>query len=164
VSASRLVSVPLLLSLSLLAGCGSVEERPAFTPSATPGSSSSAALLPSPTPSAPEIPADGRASAAAEAVAAMSDFVAHDQPYKAWWGAFSEHLTGAAAQGFETIDPAQIPATKVTDEGQVAGFPDGTSATVLVGTDAGQYRLFLIRETTEHPWFVDRLEPAEGGS
>lgn len=157
---SRLVAIPLLVVASLLVGCSGVEEKPGTGSVVT---SDSPALVASPTPLATDAPMDGEALAAEEAVAAMNDFVAHDQAYKVWWGAFSEHLTGAAAQGFETIDPAQIPATEVTDDGRIAGFPDGTSATVLVDTDAGQYRLFLIRETAEHPWFVDRLEPAGGG-
>lgn len=94
-------------------------------------------------------------------MAAMKDFVAHSG-YDAWWSAFSKHLSPTAAQAFEYTDPAVIPATKVTDAGQVAAYPDGTSATVLVATDIGQYRVQLIRETSEHPWFVERIDPPEG--
>jgi hypothetical protein len=91
----------------------------------------------------------------------MSDFVAHERSATQWWTAFSRHLTPSATVAFEGTDPKVIPARKVESDGVVSSYPDGTSATVLIETDAGQYQVLLVRETVEHPWFVDRVVPPE---
>ena len=88
-------------------------------------------------------------------------FVDRDGPAKQWWKAFRVHLTPSAIVAFEGTDPRVIPATEVTDSGRVSSYPDGTSASVLVDTDAGQYQVGLVRESLEHPWMVDRIAPPE---
>ena len=154
------IAVSIAIGTALVTGCAGPSSTSDAEPPAVPSPSVSApaataTATPSPSPSAEH----GLAPAAA--VAAMNDFVDHDRGYDAWWSAFSKHLSPVAAQAFEYTDPAVIPATKVTDSGQIAAFPDGTSATVLVATDIGQYRVQLIRETREHPWFVERIDPPE---
>ncbi|WP_159796663.1 hypothetical protein [Puerhibacterium puerhi] len=95
-----------------------------------------------------------------EAVATLRAFVA-DLPYDQWWAGLAPHLTAAGRQAYETVEPAWIPASAV-DDGRLSAYPDGTSAIVLVGTDIGQYRVQLIRETAEYPWQVERITPPEG--
>lgn len=154
-------ALPLVAGLVLAAGCGSgpdpgAEPPVLHSPSVSTPAAPAASAAPSPSPS------DDPALALEAAVAAMSDFVARDREYDVWWTAFREHLSPVAAQAFEYTDPRMIPATKLTDSGQLAASPDGTSATVLVGTDIGQYQVLLVRETVEHPWFVNRINPPEG--
>lgn len=151
-----------VLVLVLLGACGSPQE-PSGAPSRT-ASPSAAANEPAPSgePSAPDVvSAPDRDVAVDVAVAAMADFTARDRPYEAWWVEFSAHLTPEGVQAYEFTDPARVPASEVTDAGQFAGGPDGTSAAVLVGTDVGQYRVELVRQSVLDAWLVDRLTPPQ---
>jgi hypothetical protein len=154
-----------LVALVLLGGCAPRDEAPDRSPSASPSDMTPPGLSPSAEPSAPDVVSASARDAAVEvAGAAMRDFTARDRPYDAWWAAFRVHLTPEGVQAYEFTDPGHIPASAVTDAGQFAGGPDGTTAAVLVGTDAGQYRVQLVRQSVEDRWLVDRLTPAEVGS
>jgi len=143
------------------AGLGACATSPSPSPStsATAGAPPPTAT-PAPGESAPDtlVPGDD-ADARSAAVDALSDFVARERSYDDWWRAFAPHLTPGARQAFEFTDPAAIPAASVTDDGTLSAAPDGTSASVLVGTDVGQYRVELVRQSVDAPWLVDRLTP-----
>ncbi|GED11341.1 hypothetical protein CCE02nite_33400 [Cellulosimicrobium cellulans] len=143
-----------------VAGLGGCAASPSAAPTATTAAPPPEVSTPEPGASAPDTLApDDDTLARAAAVAALTDFVARDRAYEDWWGAFAPHLTPAARQAFEFTDPTSIPAATVTDDGALSAAPDGTSASVLVGTDAGQYRVELVRQSVDAPWLVDRLTP-----
>lgn len=144
-----------------VAGLGACATSPSASPTTT-GAPPPTSTLPTPAPgeSAPDtlVPGDD-AGARSAAVDALSDFVARERSYEDWWRAFAPHLTPEARQAFEFTDPAAIPAASVTDDGTLSAAPDGTSVSVLVGTDVGQYRVELVRQSVDAPWLVDRLTP-----
>ncbi len=145
-----------------MAGLGACATSPSASPTTTTGAPPPTSTLPTPAPgeSAPDTLAPGDdAGARSAAVDALSDFVARERSYEDWWSAFAPHLTPGARQAFEFTDPAAIPAASVTDDGTLSAAPDGTSASVLVGTDVGQYRVELVRQSVDAPWLVDRLTP-----
>ncbi|WP_170963578.1 hypothetical protein [Cellulosimicrobium cellulans] len=145
--------------VACVAGLGACATSPSTSPSATAGAPPPTST-PAPGESAPDtlVPGDD-AGARSAAVDALSDFVARERSYDDWWRAFAPHLTPEARQAFEFTDPAAIPAASVTDDGTLSAAPDGTSVSVLVGTDVGQYRVELVRQSVDAPWLVDRLTP-----
>lgn len=106
--------------------------------------------------------AAGAAEAVSVAVSAMAAFVDHDRPYDQWWAEFSDYLGGDALVAYEFTDPALVPASGVTGDGEVSAAPDATQITVLVPTDVGQYQVVLNRQAVGGEWTVSRLTPPEG--
>lgn len=155
-------SAAVIASLLVLGACSAPEAATESPPAATASEAATDGPAPSGEPSAPDVVSTPDRDAAVEvAVAAMADFTARDRPYEAWWAEFSAHLTPEGMQAYEFTDPARVPASGVTDAGQFAGGPDGTSAAVLVGTDVGQYRVELVRQSVLDAWLVDRLTPPQ---
>jgi hypothetical protein len=148
------------VAAACVAGLGACASPPGPTSTTAAPQQPPGAAAGRPGPSAPDslVPGDETRVRSA-AVAAVTDFVARTRSYGDWWGAFAPHLTPEARQAFEFTDPASIPATAVTDDGVLSAAPDGTSAAVLVGTDVGQYRVELVRQSVDAPWLVDRLSP-----
>ncbi len=158
-------SAAVIASFLVLGACSAPEAATESPPAATASEAATDGPAPSGEPSAPDVVSAPDSEAAVEvAVAAMTDFTARDRPYEAWWAEFSAHLTPEGMQAYEFTDPARVPASGVADAGQFAGGPDGTSAAVLVGTDVGQYRVELVRQSVLDAWLVDRLTPPQEAS
>ncbi|PPF91330.1 hypothetical protein C5C03_00460 [Clavibacter michiganensis] len=106
---------------------------------------------------------DSQREAVGVAEAAMKEFVARDRPYDVWWAALSPYLGTDGTYAFEYTDPQNVPASEVTGAGEVSAAPSGTSVTVLVPTDIGQYQVALDRRvedgTAPGPWLVDDITP-----
>lgn len=154
------VGAMVLAAVLTVAGCGGPD------PVAAPTEAGIAPAA-SPTPGAPqESAADAVADEAADegvaaAVVGMRAFTARSLPYEQWWAQLSPLLTPDAQWLYEAVDPWKVPASAVTDDGQVASTPDSTYLVALVGTDIGQYRVELARQSVEHPWLVHVITPPE---
>lgn len=164
----------LLLVTVILTGCADTTTPTATTGGASaPGVVASRAPVPAPvstttaaaagptsTPSAPDVLDDGAADAGLQAaVGALTAFSDRERPYETWWPEFSAHLSPEARYAFEGTDPANVRVSAVTDAGVLAAAPSATQMTALVGTDVGQYRVELIRQSVEDTWLVHALTP-----
>lgn len=94
---------------------------------------------------------------------AMVAFVQRSRPYAEWWAGLSPFLGPDGIYAFEYTDPRNVPATQVMGDGVVSAAPSGTSMTVLVPTDVGQYQVQLNRRVEDGvdpgPWLVDDITP-----
>ncbi|WP_340290863.1 hypothetical protein [Aquipuribacter hungaricus] len=123
-------------------------------------STTTAAAGPTSTPSAADVLDDGAADAGLQAaVGALTAFSDRERPYETWWPEVSAHLSPEARYAFEGTDPANVRVSAVTDAGVLAAAPSATQMTALVGTDVGQYRVELIRQSVEDTWLVHALTP-----
>lgn len=104
-----------------------------------------------------------RERAVAVAEQAMVAFSRPTLPYEQWWAELSPLLDPAAVEAYAYTDPSQVPASRVTGDGQVSAAPSATEITVLVPTDVGQYRVRLYRQSAadDQPWLVHSLTPPE---
>lgn len=148
----------LLLSL---AGCALFGSEPTGADSAATTSTEQ----PAPGQSAPTTASTPRTDAASvAAVGAMTAYVQHHDDETAWWNGLSQYLSPEAKFVIEGTDPAQIPATRITGEA-IATPASATSVSVLVPTDAGQYRLDMSTRGDEGEagvWVVSGFTAPEG--
>lgn len=137
-----------LIAAGLMTGCGST---------AAPSPVSSTSTTPRPLVTASTSPADAAKGASEIAVKAMLAFTDHKRAQDVWWADFSQYLSPDAAYVWEGTRAVRVPASSVTGE-PVTSVNSGTSVSVLVPTDAGQYRLDMIRRVevgaTGGPWLV----------
>ena len=91
---------------------------------------------------------------------AMADFARPAAEEKQWANDLARWLTPQATADYSAVDPANIPASRVTgpatlrvDEG------NGYGVMAFVPTNAGTYTLQLLRTGKEAPWKVNRLTP-----
>lgn len=116
----------------------------------------------------PAEPPDRAASAADEAAAVaraelfMRAFTQTDKDQAAWFAGISDLLTPYSRTAYAHSQPSSIPASAVTGDGVVVPGATETIAAVDVPTDAGVYRVELIRASTAVQWSVDRAVPPEG--
>ena len=91
---------------------------------------------------------------------AMTDFARPGVQDKQWANDLARWLTPQATADYSAVDPANIPATRVT--GPATLTVDGTNGygvMAAVPTDAGTYTLQLLRTGKEASWKVNRLTP-----
>lgn len=110
----------------------------------------------------PSWDAESRQSAVDAATAAMRAFARPGLDAKTWWAELEPHLTDQAAQDYAYVDPAAVPARKVTGRAQLVDDTSAYVAVVEVPTNIGAYRLILSRQDAGDPWGVDRFTPPEG--
>jgi hypothetical protein len=96
------------------------------------------------------------------AAEAMTAFVDRTLPYDQWWAQLAPYLSASALVAYEYTDPTNVPASAVTGDPLVVAAPDGTTLSVLVPTDQGQYRVELERQSDQAAWAVSRFTPPEG--
>lgn len=143
-----------------LAGCTLFGHEP-------PGSDSAATSTEQPAPgqSAPTTASTPRTDAATvAAVEAMTAYVQHHDDEATWWNGLSPYLSPEAKFVIEGTDPAQIPATRITGDA-IATPASASSVSVLIPTDAGQYRLDMITrgdDGTAGVWVVSGFTAPEG--
>lgn len=104
--------------------------------------------------------ADSKKAAAVVAAKAMADFARPKTEATRWANDFARWLTAQATAAYSAVDPANIPATRVT--GAVTLEVDesnGYGVTATVPTDAGPYRVHLLRISKDSAWKVNRLTP-----
>ncbi|BCW77845.1 hypothetical protein [Arthrobacter sp. NicSoilB11] len=82
---------------------------------------------------------------------------------KQWIQDLGQVLTAQATADYQYVDPANIPATKVTGPGQLKiDENNGFGLHVVFPTDAGDYDVQLLRSAVGKPWQVNRFTPPNG--
>lgn len=155
-----------LLCASCTSTTGPTDSLPAPTTSRSGGEAKETVTnLPSPGPSTSSDVADEASliSAVGIAEAVMREFVAHDRSYDQWWAGVSPYLDPVALSDYAYTDPRTVPASAVTGAGVVSAAPSSTHVTVLVPTDAGQYRVELFRQSQDASWLVSSMTPSSSG-
>lgn len=103
---------------------------------------------------------ESKTAAGRVAAAAMADYARPKEQRTRWANDFARWLTPQAVADYSTVDPANIPASRVT--GTVTLTVDesnGYGATATVPTNAGPYTVQLLRTSKDSPWKVNRLTP-----
>ncbi|MFW0774711.1 hypothetical protein [Arthrobacter sp. D5-1] len=91
---------------------------------------------------------------------AMTDFARPGVEDKQWANDLARWLTPQATADYSAVDPANVPATRVTGPATLTvDEANGYGVMAAVPTDAGTYTLQLLRTGTEAPWKVNRLTP-----
>lgn len=91
---------------------------------------------------------------------AMTDFARPAVEEKQWANDLARWLTPQATAGYSAVDPANVPATRVTGSATLTvDEANGYGVMAAVPTDAGTYTLQLLRTGREAPWKVNRLTP-----
>lgn len=82
---------------------------------------------------------------------------------KEWIQDLGQLLTAQATADYQYVDPANIPATKITGTGQLKiDENNGFGCHVVFPTDAGDYDVQLLRSAADKPWQVNRFTPPNG--
>lgn len=163
-------SLALLAAALLCTSCAqAASTEPAEVPASSAGvpsapvslSASSGPQAPGATPPATMgVPWDEASKKSAREVAeqAMSDFARPRTEATEWANDLARWLTPQATADYSAVDPANIPATRVT--GPVTLTVDeanGYGATAAIPTDVGTYIVQLLRTAKDSPWKVNRL-------
>ena len=91
---------------------------------------------------------------------AMTDFARPTLNEKQWANDLARWLTPQATADYSSVDPSNIPASRVTGEATLSvDETNGFGATAAVPTNAGTYTLQLLRTGKDAPWKVNRLTP-----
>lgn len=91
---------------------------------------------------------------------AMTDFVRPGVDDKQWANDLARWLTPQATADYSAVDPANVPATRVTGPATLTvDEANGYGVMAAVPTDAGTYTMQLLRTGPEAPWKVNRLTP-----
>ncbi len=78
-----------------------------------------------------------------------------------WWADFKVYLTAQAVADYAAVDPATVPARRVTGPGRVIATDSDTLARIQIPTDVGAYLVLVTRSPQWPTWRVDRLLPPE---
>ncbi|PPF42867.1 hypothetical protein C5B85_14915 [Pseudoclavibacter sp. AY1F1] len=167
------------LALSLC-GCWPDEGRPeaASTESPPPADSSMLALgaqderieADTPEPS-PTHDAESDAEAVTVASAALTAYLRHDVPQRAWLEGLEPHLTTAATVALGSVDVASIPSGsppgEIVLERDASGYLARAVAQTGTGTGTGPgtetFVLLLVRQGSG-PWLVSEIAQSENGA
>ena len=91
---------------------------------------------------------------------AMDDFARPNVEEKQWANDLARWLTPQATADYSAVDPANIPANRVTGPATLTvDEANGYGVTAAVPTNAGTYTLQLLRTGKEAPWKVNRFTP-----
>lgn len=80
-----------------------------------------------------------------------------------WWRDLSEYFTPQASIDYQTVDPANIPAKKVTGQAKLLPSSSPNLARAHVMTDYGTYLVIMSRGAEDPTWKVARVVPPEEG-
>lgn len=91
---------------------------------------------------------------------AMADFARPTVGDQQWANDLARWLTPQATADYSAVDPANIPASRVTGPATLTvDEANGYGVTATVPTNAGTYTLQLLRTGKDAPWKVNRLTP-----
>jgi len=164
-------SLALIAVALLCAACApAANTTPAPVPSTAATASAPVSLSAGSGPQAPEgtVPAtigiswDQASKDAAVDVAekAMADFARPGVEEKQWANDLARWLTPQATADYSAVDPANVPATRVTGPATLTvDEANGYGVMAAVPTDAGTYTVQLLHTGQEAPWKVNRLTP-----
>ncbi|MFD8242966.1 hypothetical protein ACH4NU_37965 [Streptomyces sp. NPDC017259] len=134
------------------------DAKPAPTTPAPPSTPPSPAPAPAPADVDTADPADV-ASAFVGAWAAgrsLSDPTDPDQ-WAGWYATAGQYCADRCAATLASVDPARVPATRVTGDARVT-YDRDTRHEVAVPTDAGEVSVRLVRDAPTDPWRVESWE------
>ncbi|QOT24053.1 hypothetical protein [Paenarthrobacter sp. YJN-D] len=101
-----------------------------------------------------------KTSALDTAEGAMADFARPHLEATQWANDLARWLTPQATADYSAVDPANIPATRLTGARELSiDEANGYGATAAITTDAGKYTVQLLRTGKDAPWKVNRLTP-----
>lgn len=99
-------------------------------------------------------------AAADVAVQAMADFARPHTEETQWANDFARWLTPQATADYSAVDPANIPASRITGPAILTvDDANGYGVIATVPTDIGPYKVQLLRTSKDSPWKVNRLTP-----
>ncbi|MET3952826.1 hypothetical protein [Arthrobacter sp. UYEF36] len=91
---------------------------------------------------------------------AMTDFARPAVEDKQWANDLARWLTPQATADYSAVDPANIPASRVTGPATLAvDEANGFGVMATAPTNAGTYTVQLLRTGKDAPWKVNRLTP-----
>ena len=91
---------------------------------------------------------------------AMTDFARPTLEEKQWANDLARWLTPQATADYSAVDPANIPASRVTGTATLSvDEANGFGVMAAVPTNAGTYTVQLLRTGKDAPWKVNRLTP-----
>ena len=91
---------------------------------------------------------------------AMADFARPAVEENQWANELARWLTPQATADYSAVDPANIPASRVTGPATLTvDETNGYGVLAAVPTNAGTYTLQLLRTAKEAPWKVNRFIP-----
>lgn len=91
---------------------------------------------------------------------AMADFARPTVGDQQWANDLARWLTPQATADYSAVDPANIPASRVTGPATLTvDEANGYGVTATVPTNAGTYTLQLLRTGKDASWKVNRLTP-----
>lgn len=91
---------------------------------------------------------------------AMADFARPSVGDQQWANDLARWLTPQATADYSAVDPANIPASRVTGPATLAvDEANGYGVTAAVPTNARTYTLQLLRTSKDAPWKVNRFTP-----
>ena len=104
-----------------------------------------------------------KTSALDTATKAMTLYARPTVTDKQWIQELGQVLTAQATADYQYVDPANIPATRITGPGQLTiDENNGFGCHVVFPTDAGDYDVQLLRSAANKPWQVNRFTPPDG--
>jgi hypothetical protein len=116
----------------------------------------------SPRPTEPGWDEDSQAAAVAKAEALMEAFARPDLGEEEWWSGLAPLLSVEARLVYSAVDPANVPARRVTGTGKLLEGASAYIAQVQVPTDVGTYSVVLSRDSATAPWQGERITPPAG--
>ena len=148
-----------------LGGCTA---SPTTTPETSTGPVPSRSAHPTPrdnstsqSPPTQPLTASREAAAAKTAVTVLRLYARPGISAQAWINALDPYLTQDAAAAFANTDPSTVPAHKVAGPANVLAASTAGGALVDVPTDAGSYRVFLLKDA--EGWLADQITPPGQG-
>lgn len=103
---------------------------------------------------------ESKTEAADVATRAMADYARPGTDATQWANDFARWLTPQAAADYSTVDPANVPVSRVTGPATLAvDESNGYGVTVTVPTNIGPYVVQLLRSSKDSIWKVNRLTP-----
>lgn len=104
-----------------------------------------------------------KAAALETATKAMTLYARPTVTDKVWIQELGQFLTAQATADYQYVDPANIPAKKITGPGKLTvDENNGFGCHVVIPTDAGDYDVQLLRSAADKPWQVNRFTPPNG--
>ncbi len=164
-------SLSLIAAVLLCAACApAANTAPAESAVTTPTASAPVSLSANSGPQAPggTVPATSGISwdqaskdqAVDVAQKAMADFARPSVEEQQWANDLARWLTPQATADYSAVDPANIPANRVTGPATLSvDEANGYGVTAAVPTNAGTYTVQLLRTGKDAPWKVNRLTP-----
>lgn len=104
---------------------------------------------------------ESRAAALNVATRAMRAFARPDADAETWWSGLEPLLSDQAAMDYAYVDPAAVPARKVTGGAKIVDDASAFVAVVRVPTDVGPYDITISRQNAADEWRVERLTPPQ---